>query len=71
MKKARSAALSGAGNFTDSFVSKFYGLCDRLGPVKSTSTRLARRIVNYLRAGDPVNDYTGFNSCELTAVRAG
>jgi len=68
MKKAKSVALVAAGNLTDSFVSKFYWLSDRLGPVKSTSIRLASRIVNYLRAGHPVDDWTEFNSCDLILV---
>ena len=68
MKKARSVALLGAGNFTDSFVSKFHWLSDRLGPVKSTSFRLASRIANSLRAGYPVKDYTEFHSCETLLV---
>jgi len=68
MKKAKSVALVAAGNLTDSFVSKFYWLSGRLGPVKSTSIRLASRIVNYLRAGHPVSDWTQFDACELILV---
>src|SRR5579871_1566202 len=68
MKKAKSVALIGAGKFTDSSVSKFYWLSDRLGPVKSTSFRLASRIANRLRAGHPVKDYTEFCACDLILV---
>jgi len=68
MKKAKSVALVAAGNLTDSFVSKFYWLSDRLGPVKSTSIRLASRIVNYLRAGRPVDSCAEFQACTLILV---
>jgi predicted short-subunit dehydrogenase-like oxidoreductase (DUF2520 family) len=68
MKKAKSVALIGAGKLTDSPLSRFYWLSDRLGPVKSTSFRLASRIANHLRAGHPVKDYEDFHSCSLILV---
>ena len=68
MKKAKSVALIGAGKFTDSPLSRFYWLSDRLGPVKSSSFRLASRIANHLRAGHPVKDFEEFHSCELILV---
>jgi predicted short-subunit dehydrogenase-like oxidoreductase (DUF2520 family) len=68
MKKAKSVALIGAGKLTDSPLSRFYGLSDRLGPVKSSSFRLASRIANQLRAGYPVKDFEKFHSSELILV---
>ncbi|HLK21081.1 MAG TPA: hypothetical protein VKT81_19155 [Bryobacteraceae bacterium] len=68
MKKAKSVALIGAGKLTDSSLSRFYWLSDRLGPVKSSSFRLASRIANRLRAGYPVKDYEEFQSSELILV---
>ncbi len=68
MKKAKSVALIGAGKLTDSSLSRFYWLSDRLGPVKSSSFRLASRIANQLRAGHPVKDYEEFRSSELILV---
>jgi predicted short-subunit dehydrogenase-like oxidoreductase (DUF2520 family) len=68
MKKAKSVALIGAGKLTDSPLSRFYWLSDRLGPVKSTSFRLASRIANQLRAGHPVKDFEEFHSSELILV---
>src|SRR5215472_5016653 len=68
MKKAKSVALIGAGKVTDSSLSRFYWLTDRLGPVKSTSFRLASRIANHLRAGHAVKDYTEFNDCDLILI---
>jgi len=68
MKKAKSVALIGAGKLTDSALSRFYWLSDRLGPVKSSSFRLASRIANQLRAGHPVKDFAEFHSAELILV---
>ena len=68
MKKAKSVALIGAGKLTDSPLSRFYWLSDRLGPVKSSSFRLASRIANQLRAGQPVKDFEEFHSMELIVV---
>jgi hypothetical protein len=39
-----------------------------LGPVKSTSYRLASRIANHLHAGHAVKDFEEFHSCELILV---
>jgi Domain of unknown function (DUF2520) len=68
MKKAKSVALIGAGKLTDSPLSRFYWLSDRLGPVKSSSYRLSSRIANHLRAGHPVKDFEEFHSSELILV---
>lgn len=68
MKKAKSVALIGAGKLTDSPLSRFYWLSGRLGPVKSSSFRLASRIANQLRAGHPVKDFEEFHSAELILV---
>jgi len=68
MKKAKSVALIGAGKLTDSALSRFYWLSDRLGPVKSSSFRLASRIANQLRAGHPVKDFEEFQFSELILV---
>jgi len=68
MKKAKSVALIGAGKLTGSPLSRFYWLSERLGPVKSSSYRLASRIANHLRAGHPVKDFEEFASTELILV---
>lgn len=68
MKRAKSVALIGAGKLTDSSLSRFYWLSDRLGPVKSSSFRLASRIANQLRAGYPVKDYLEFQESELILI---
>jgi predicted short-subunit dehydrogenase-like oxidoreductase (DUF2520 family) len=65
MKKAKSVGLIGAGSLTDSPLTRFWALSERLGPVKSASYRVASRIANMLRAGHPVKDYAEFESCIL------
>jgi predicted short-subunit dehydrogenase-like oxidoreductase (DUF2520 family) len=68
MKKAQSVGLIGAGSLTDTPLTRFWGLPQRLGPVKSASYRLASRIANMLQAGHPVKDYAEFESCLLILV---
>ncbi|HTW67334.1 MAG TPA: hypothetical protein VME17_22095 [Bryobacteraceae bacterium] len=68
MKKAQLVGLIGAGNLTDSPLTRFWWLAERLGPVKSASYRVASRIANMLRAGRPVKDYAEFESCALILI---
>jgi predicted short-subunit dehydrogenase-like oxidoreductase (DUF2520 family) len=68
MKKAKSVGLIGTGNLTDSPLTRFWSLPERLGPVKSASYRVASRIANMLQAGHPVKDYAEFESCILILV---
>ena len=68
MKKAQSVGLIGTGNLTDSPLTRFLRLRERLGPVKSASYRVASRIANMLRAGHPVKDYAEFEACDLILV---
>jgi predicted short-subunit dehydrogenase-like oxidoreductase (DUF2520 family) len=68
MKKAQSVGLIGTGSLTDTPLTRFWWLQERLGPVKSASYRVASRIANMLQAGHPVKDYAEFESCALTLV---
>jgi predicted short-subunit dehydrogenase-like oxidoreductase (DUF2520 family) len=68
MKKAQSVGLIGTGSLTDSPLTRFWWLSERLGPVKSASYRVASRIANMLRAGHPVKDYAEFESCVLILI---
>jgi len=68
MKRAKPVALVGAGNLTDSPLTRFLWLSDQLGPVKSRSYRLASRISNIFRSGHPVKDYLEFDACRLILV---
>jgi predicted short-subunit dehydrogenase-like oxidoreductase (DUF2520 family) len=68
MKKVPSVGLIGTGNLTDSPLTRFWWLSERLGPVKSGSYRVASRIANMLQAGHPVKDYAEFETCVLILV---
>jgi len=68
MKRAPLVGLIGAGSLTDSPLTRFWWLSERLGPVKSASYRVASRIANMLHAGHPVKDYAEFESCVLVLV---
>ena len=39
-----------------------------LGPVKSSSARVASRIANGIRAGDPARDFTDFLDCSVVVI---
>jgi predicted short-subunit dehydrogenase-like oxidoreductase (DUF2520 family) len=64
MKKSRPIALICAGKLTDTALTRFQALPERLGPVMSSSLRVASRVVNTLRAGYPVSDYEAFQDCD-------
>jgi|HubBroStandDraft_6_1064221.scaffolds.fasta_scaffold47712_2 predicted short-subunit dehydrogenase-like oxidoreductase (DUF2520 family) len=68
MKRVKPVALVGAGNLTDSPLTRFLRLSDQLGPVKSPTFRLASRISNIFRSGHPVKDYADLNGCRLILV---
>src|SRR5580658_3744993 len=68
MKKAQSVGLIATGSLTDSPLTRFWFLPERLGPVKSATYRVASRIVNMLQAGHPVKDYEEFEECDLILV---
>src|SRR5271169_1368696 len=68
MKKAQSVGLICGGSLTDTPLTRFWWLPERLGPVKSATYRVASRIANMLQAGHPVKDYAEFKSCDLVLV---
>lgn len=65
MKVRKLAGLVGAGGVGRSFLARMPALLERVGPVKGTSLRVARRIANGLKAGHGVADYTALEPCEL------
>ncbi len=65
MKPELPMGLIGAGGVTRSFLSRMPVLLGRIGPVKASSFRVARRIANSLRAGDAVTEYADLAGCGL------
>jgi predicted short-subunit dehydrogenase-like oxidoreductase (DUF2520 family) len=68
MKKQESVALLAAGRVSTSFLQRMPVMLGRLGPVASTSLRLASRICNILRAGDPVEDLAPVQRCGTVLI---
>lgn len=68
MKRMVYAALLAAGKTRDSFLRRVPRLDVKLGPVRSTSFRLASRISNLLGAGYPVGHLNDFASCRVILV---
>jgi hypothetical protein len=69
MKRTR-AGLVCAGGVTRSLVARLPALLSSLGPVKATSYRVARRIVNSLRAGRAVESYSALAVCNAIWIVA-
>lgn len=65
MKSKRVTGLVSAGGVGQSFVARLPRLLAAVGPVKATSFRVARRIVNMLRTGHAVKDYAALEKCDV------
>ncbi|MBL8174829.1 MAG: DUF2520 domain-containing protein [Bryobacterales bacterium] len=68
MKKQAPIALLAAGKTRDSFLRRVPHITERLGPVGSTSLRLASRIVNILQAGVPVGTLEAFAQAAVILI---
>src|SRR5258708_3733971 len=63
-------ALVGAGAVGRTALGRLPKLSQQLGPVAAASHRLASRIVNSLRAGQPLKDLAGLDSTALILICA-
>lgn len=68
MKRPAPIALLAAGKVRDSFLRRAAAVKERLGPVRSSSYRLASRISNILGAGFPVENVEAFASCTVILI---
>lgn len=68
MKRSSSLALLAAGRVSDSLLLRIPSLADYLGPIRSSSLRLASRIANILGAGHPVDSTEAFTSSETIII---
>jgi hypothetical protein len=57
--------LIAAGGVTQSFLARIPPVLQRVGPFKSSSFQVSRRLVNGLRAGIAVADYRAFEGCDF------
>jgi hypothetical protein len=69
MKRKR-AGLVCAGGVTQSFVARLPAWLSSLGPVKAPNYGVARRMVNSLRAGRAVKDYSALSACDAIWIVA-
>lgn len=69
MKKQSQLGLVIEGSATSSAVLRASKLSDELGPVKSGSLRVARRLSNTLRAGYAVEEYLDLQAARLIFLR--
>jgi hypothetical protein len=63
--KRPAAALVCAGGVSQSFLARWPSVLATLGPVKSSSLRVARRLSNSLRAGHAIEQVSALRGCEL------
>jgi hypothetical protein len=70
MKKQWPIGLVVEGNITHSYVLRMPRLGEDLGPIKSATVRVARRVSNFLKGGHPVAEYEELQSAQLVLVRA-
>jgi predicted short-subunit dehydrogenase-like oxidoreductase (DUF2520 family) len=69
MKKQLQAGLIVEGNSTNSTVLRLPRMPEELGPIKSRSLRVARRLSNVLKAGYAVADYKSLQAARLILLR--
>jgi hypothetical protein len=70
MRKPRLAALLASGNAAASPVLRAFVAAQTIGPVASTSLRVASRIANTMRTGRAVPSLDAFEACRLVLISA-
>src|SRR3974390_3427938 len=65
MKKLPPVAVIATCKLMGSFILDLPGFKDRMGPVKAASLRVASRITNTIRAGNPVADYAALEPSRI------
>lgn len=68
MKRLLSLGLLATGKVRDSYLNQIPGLADRLGPVGSSSLRLASRICGLLDGGSPVDSLREFAEVDTILI---
>src|SRR4051812_27726790 len=57
------------GNSTNSEILRLSSIVQELGPVKSSSLRVARRHSNQIRAGYPISEYQDLHAASLILIK--
>jgi hypothetical protein len=70
MKKQLPVGLLVEGNSTNSVILRLPSLAEELGPVKSKTLRVGRRLANFLGAGNAVTNYEQLQETRLILIRA-
>ncbi len=68
MQQKDGLGLVSAGGVTQSFLARMPALLQHLGPIKTSSFRVSRQVVNSLRAGHAASHYSALESCRLILV---
>lgn len=69
MKTLRQAGLIVEGNSTQSVILRLPRIAEEIGPIRAATTRVARRVSNFFRAGNVVENYEDFADCDLVLIR--
>ena len=69
MKTLRQVGLIVEGNSTRSVILRLPGIAEEIGPIKAVTTRVARRVSNFFRAGNVVENYEDLANCDLVLMR--
>jgi predicted short-subunit dehydrogenase-like oxidoreductase (DUF2520 family) len=69
MKTLRQVGLIVEGNSTRSVILRLPGIAEEIGPIKAVTTRVARRVSNFFRAGNVVENYEDLENCDLVLMR--
>ena len=69
MKTLRQVGLIVEGNSTRSVILRLPGIAEEIGPIKAVTTRVARRVSNFFRAGNVVENYEADRNCDLVLMR--
>ena len=69
MKTLRQVGLIVEGNSTRSVILRLPGIAEEIGPIKAVTTRVARRVSNFFRAGNVVENYEDLKNCDLVLMR--
>lgn len=69
MKRQSPVGLIIEGNATNSAVLRLPSVAEEMGPIKSSTSRVARRVSNFLRAGYAISGYDQLSEARVILIR--